>query len=235
MWELALLTGLAILANFAFRSAMDWFLVMLALGVPHLKELLAQAARYRSRNRVMHYILRIDRKVKQTLGSPWFRWQLFWPAAAFVGLLIVSVVPPLSRNMPRQNAADWPVAALDHMEKTGLHGRFFGPPDYGAYIGWRLGERGKVYTDTRGFFFPPALLEDSHFLPQLGPNWRHRLTRVLDEYHTDYFLLETYGARGALWQSLKDHVGPPLFLDGQTVLLSANQVRQGVLEFCGER
>jgi hypothetical protein len=228
LWELALLAGLAFLANFAFRSAMDWLLVMLALGVPHLKELLAQTARARPRPPATAWLLRLDRKLKQMLGSSWFRFQPLWPGLAMLVLLIASLIPPLARNMPLQNAPDWPVAALDRIESAGLSGRFFAPPDYGAYVGWRLRERGKVYTDTRGFFFPPALLEDSHFIPQLGPEWRKRLDRVLDEYHTDYFLLETSGARGALWQSLQQHVETPFFLDEQTVLLTAPQVRRGV-------
>ncbi len=230
MWELALLAGLAFLGNFAYRSAMDWLLVMLALGVPHIKELLAAVARRQPRRGWQAWLLRLDRQAKKMLSSPLFRFQPAWPAAALVLLLLVSLVPPMSRNMPVQNSAEWPVAALDHIEKTGIHGRFFGPPDYGAYIGWRLRERGKIYTDTRGFFFPPALLEDSHFIPQLGPDWRLRLDRVLEEFQTEYFLLETQGARGALWQTLEPHVGTPLYLDGQAVLLSAGQVRQGLQE-----
>jgi hypothetical protein len=230
LWELSLLAGLAVLANVAFRSAMDWFLTMLALGIPHVKELLAQAARQRPRSRRVVWLLRLDRKVRQTLVSPWFCFQPFWPSAALVILLMISVIPPLSRNMPRQNASDWPVAAVDHIAEQGMSGRFFGPPDYGSYIGWRLGERARVYTDTRGFYFPPALLEDSHYLPQLGPDWHHRLERVLDEYRTDYFLLETTGARGTLWQAIKTHVATPLYVDEQAVLLSAAQVRRGVME-----
>lgn len=228
LWELALLAGLTFLANVAFRSAMDWFLVMLMLGVPHLKELLAQVARRRPRSLWMRVLLRLDCRIKALLLSPWFRFQPFWPLAALGVLLIISVIPPLSRHMPRQNAAEWPVAALDYIDKAGLSGRFFAPPDYGAYIGWRLRERGQVYTDTRGFFFPPSLIEDSQFVPQLGPDWRQRLERVLDQYHTDYFLLETTGARGALWDLIKGRAGQPLYLDEHAVLLTAEQVRQGV-------
>ncbi len=228
VWELALMAGLALLANYAFRSAMDWFLIMLVLGVPHLKELLALVGRQRRRFAAASWMLRLDRKAKQTLNHPWFRFQPFWPVAALAVLFVISVIPPVSRAMPRQNASDWPVAALDYMEKAGIQGNFFAPPDYGAYIGWRLRERGQIYTDTRGFFFPPVLLEDSHYLPQLGPDWRNCLTRVLDGYHTDYFLLETTGARGALWHTIKDKIGTPLFLDEQSVLLSAEQVRSGV-------
>jgi len=62
----------------------------------------------------------------------------------------------------------------------------------------------------------------------LTGGWEARLERVLDQYQTDYFLLETTGARGELWRSVKPHIGKPLYCDDQTVLLSAEQVRRGV-------
>lgn len=227
LWEIGLLSGLAFLANVAFRSAMDWFLIMLVLGVPHLRELLAEAARHKPRMAFTGYALWLDRKIKQLLISPALKLQPYWPGAVLALFFALSIIPPLSWHMPKASAAEWPVAALDYIERAGLHGRFFAPPDYGAYIGWRLGERGKVYTDTRGFFFPPVLIEDSHLLPQMTPDWRQRLRRVLEEYQTDYFLLETFGARGALWHSIKDDVGTPLYVDQETVLLSAAQIRRG--------
>jgi hypothetical protein len=143
-------------------------------------------------------------------------------------LLAITLVPPLSRRLPGQESAEWPVAALDHVERTGITGNFFTPPDYGAYVGWRLKERGKTYMDTRGFFFPPSLVEDSHYLPSMGPRWRERLDRALDDYPTDYFLLETWGVRGALWKALQPHIDEPLYRDDKTVLLSAAQVRQAL-------
>ena len=82
--------------------------------------------------------------------------------------------------------------------------------------------------DTRGFFFPPSLVEDSHYLPAMGPSWRQRLDRALNDYPTDYFLLETWGSRGALWNALQPHVDEPLFRDDKAVLLSAAQVRQAL-------
>ena len=226
LWELALLGGLAFLASVAFRAAMDWLLVMLALGVPHARDLLVNIAAQRRRFLAVAWLVRVDRKIKQMFASPWFRWQPAWSAAALGVLLLISVVPPLARALPMRNAADWPVAALDYAEKAKLTGRFFAPPDFGSYIGWRLGDAAKVYADTRGFFFPPELLEDSYFIPQLGPKWRERLNRVLDAYHTDYFLLETTGSRGALWRLLRQHGATPLFVDAQCVLLSATEVSE---------
>lgn len=126
-----------------------------------------------------------------------------------------------------QHSSEWPVAAVAHIEKLGLTGRFFSPPDYGAFLIWRLPGVAKTYTDTRGFYYPPELLEDSHFVPQFGPDWRKRLDRVLDQYHTDYFLLETTEARGAMWRAFKEHI-TPLYQDERTVLLTADQVRDGI-------
>jgi hypothetical protein len=137
--------------------------------------------------------------------------------------------------MPVQDAGEWPVSALDHIEKNRLHGRFFGPTDYGSYVTWRLGNRAQSYVDTRGFFFPPLLIEDSHYLPQLADGWQARLERVLDQYHTDYFLLETTGPRGQLWRSLQPHVSQPMYCDEQSVLLGAEQVRRGVALLLGDQ
>ena len=228
LWEVALLAGLAGLGNLAIRSLLDWFLMMLALGLPHLVALLGLAARADRRRRWVALLLRADRAVRRTLNRPLLRVQPFWPAAMVALLTVVSLIPPLSRRMPIQDARSWPVAAVAHIEQLGLHGRFFAFPDFGTYLTWRLGDRVKSYADTRGFFFPPAVLEDCHFLPQLGPDWRRRLDRVLDEYGTEFFLLETEGPRGKLWHSLRPHVGEPLYQDELSVLLTATQVRDGV-------
>lgn len=223
-WELTLLLGLTFLANVAFRSLQDWLLGMLALGVPHLVVLLRDAARAGRRRAWVAGLLRLDRSCKGLLNSPALRFQPLWPAAAVGLLLAVSLVPPLSRRMPLQDAPEWPVAAVNHIERAGLTGNFFAPPDYGSFLVWRLPGAARSYADTRGFFFPPTLVEDSILLPQLGPDWRPRLARVLDEYPTQYFLLETTGARGELWRRLRPHVEVPLYLDNQAVLLDRNHV-----------
>jgi hypothetical protein len=246
LWEVALLAGLALLGSIAVRSVQDWLLVMLALGVPHAKELLrclgARLREARRANRaagtISHAVClrlglavwRVDRFCKLAFRSPLLRWQWFWPIVAASVFALISLIPPLARRMPIQNASEWPVAAVDWIETQGLGGRFFSPPDYGAYLIWRLGERAQSYVDTRGFFFPPELLEDSHFVPQLYANWEARLERILAQ-GTDYFLLETTGARGQLWQALAPHIGTPLYRDEHTVLLSTAQVQRGVAQF----
>jgi hypothetical protein len=224
-WELMLLVGVAGLGNVAFRSLQDWLLVMLALGVPHMVQLFAQAARSGRRRWYVRSVLRLDSACKRVFHAPVLRWQTAWPVAATLVLLVLSLIPPISRTMPIQNGTDWPVAALDFIEAKDLTGNFFAPPDHGSYLLWRRGTKARPYTDTRGFFFPPMLLEDSQFIPQLGHEWRDRLRRVLDEYPTDYLLLEATGGRGQLWQMLRERVGEPLYEDEKTVLLSADQVR----------
>ncbi|HYT93834.1 MAG TPA: hypothetical protein VEL76_34260 [Gemmataceae bacterium] len=231
LWEVATLLGLAALANVAFRSLQDWLLVMLALGVPHLAALLRQAAANRQRPWTAR-LLRLDCACKRLFNSRLLRFQPAWLIAALVALTALSLLPPVARRLPISDGDQWPTGAVDHIEAKGLSGRFFGPPDYGAYLTWRLGERARIYTDTRGFFFPPLLLEDSHFIPQLGPEWRRRLERVLDDYRTEYFLLETNGPRARLWQRLQPHLdSPPLYCDHLSVLLTAAQVRSGIAKF----
>lgn len=228
MWELALLGGLTFLGSVAVRSLMDWYIIMLALGVPHISAMYVEAVKRDRRRPWLYALVRLDNGLKRMSASRFFRWQPGWALAAIGLLLVLSVIPPLSRRMPIQNSPEWPVAALDHIEAAGIRGNFFTPPDYGAYVGWRLKDRAKTYMDTRGFFFPPILVEDSHYVPALGPKWRERLDRVLNDYPTEYFLLETWGVRAALWQKLKPHVAEPLYCDDKAVLLTAAQVRQAL-------
>ena len=211
LWEIALLLGVVGLGNLALRSLQDWTYILLAVGVPHLSPLVRR--------------LRIDRTIKKLAVSRAMRPALFWPSAGFAILALVSMVPAWSRNMPRQNSSEWPVSAMAWCANEGVTGNFFASPDYGTFIGWKLGDRAKVYTDTRGFSFPGALLEDSLLTQQLCPGWQSRLTNILDS-GTDYLLLETSGPRGKLWEELREGVGRPLYVDQQAVLLTSFQVRQ---------
>jgi hypothetical protein len=221
LWEVALLAGVALLGNYAVRGLQDWLLVMLAVGLPHLAAIL--------RSRTSPVLTRLDASCRGLFDAPAFRFQWFWPTAAFLLLAILSLVPPLSRAMPAHESSDWPVRAADWIETHGLRGRFFASPNDGAYLLWRMPQRARIYVDTRGFFFPPELLEDSHYLPQLGPDWPQRLRRVL-EYGTDYFVLETNGTQGALWRVLEPVVPDPLYRDAAIVVLGAEQVVHGLAE-----
>ena len=50
------------------------------------------------------------------------------------------------------------------------------------------------------------------------------MDRILEQ-GTDYFLMETDGAKGRLWHQLRPNIEKPLYLDDQAVLISAKQVR----------
>jgi len=230
-WELALLAGLTLLASMAVRVLLDWVIITLALCVPKLRDLLVEAAHTSRRRIVVRGLLKVDRFFRRLLDSWWFRFQPFWPAAVATALLIITLIPPLANSLPVQSKGFWPIEAVNAMEKQGLHGNFFSSPDHGAYIGWRLKTKGLVYSDTRGFFFPPEILADSILIPAKGDDWRNRLDRVLGKSGTkgtDYFLLDVTGDRGALWRDLQPVVDKPLFVDEQCVLLSAEQVRRGL-------
>jgi hypothetical protein len=233
------LVGVTALACLAVRSVQDWLLVTLALGIPHLS---AWVRAWRLKT------LRCTRRLESIgmshpsqplsgasafaravrfFGKPFYkrplRFQWTWAAAVVLLLAGMSLIPPLARRMPIQSSKEWPVQALDQIEERGLQGRFFAIPDFGSYIGWRLGERAKVYVDTRGFFFPPEVIEDSFYVPQMADRWESRMDRVL-ACGTDYFLLQKDGPCGVLWQALCPHISKPLYADDTTVLLSRDQV-----------
>jgi hypothetical protein len=234
LWEIALLVGLAGLANMAVRSVQDWLLVMLSLGVPPLVHLLRQWSLQRRRPAVAA-VLRVDRFCKRLLLSPLFRFQWRWPVVALAVLAVVSLIPALGRDMPLRDRERDPVTAVAWIERELQPTAddpmlVFGPPDYGAYLVWRLGDRARVYVDTRGFCFPPELTADAHYIPQRAGDWQERLDHVLNS-GTEYFFLETYGPRSRLWQLLKGQGVTALYADEKAALLTADQVRAGVAKW----
>ena len=168
-WELALLAGLTLLANVAVRCLQDWTLIMLALAVPRMRDLLVECAKTDRRRLAVRWLLKTDTFCRRMLDSNMCRFQPFWPIAVAGLFLVVTLIPPLDNSLPVQRAGFWPVEAVEKAHEKGLHGNFFATPEHGAYIGWRLKAKGLVYTDTRGFFFPPKLLEDSLLIPAKGP------------------------------------------------------------------
>jgi hypothetical protein len=211
LWEIALLAGVAVLGSYAYRSAQDALLVMLAVGVPRLVDLYRGAGP----RRVPRLIWRLERSAKGVLTAPAFRFQPGWA-------LLLLVLLPLAGLLPRSPGKDWPEAALAFMEREDLHGNVFADPNHGAYLVWQLGpERAHCYVDTRGFFFPPTLLEDCAFIIHAEGNWSDRLSIVL-ERSTDWLLLE----RGCpLWLLMEGQV-TPRYRDEKTVLIAAEEVRR---------
>jgi hypothetical protein len=234
LWEIGLMLGLCGLASAAYRSLQDCVLVLSALAIPHFAAMLSEAAVHlRSaprRSWIWRNLLRCERRSKLLFSRAVLRFQPGWLLVAVALFSAISLIPPIGRDMPRRDGNGWPIAAVDYIEREGLHGRFFAEPDFGSYLTWRVPDQAQVYVDTRGFFFPPRLLEDSNLLPQLTPGWPERLERVL-ALGTDYFLLETAGDRGEIWRAFQAHVEAPLYQDELCVLLTANQVRLAAQQF----
>ena len=99
MWELALLGGLAFLGSVAVRSLMDWYIIMLALGVPHITAMYVDAVRSNRRREWLYALMRLDNGLKRVCASRWFRWQPAWPAACIGVLFAVSLIRPLSPHL----------------------------------------------------------------------------------------------------------------------------------------
>jgi hypothetical protein len=209
LWEIAFLLTLTVLANTAARSLQDWLLNMIALGMPQVTRLLSA------------------RPYFHILDNPWLRCQPRWLLGGFTTLFLLSLFPSITSRLPFREIPEWPAAGVNWIEAHDLHGRFFAYPDYGSYLTWRLDGRVRTYVDTRGFYFPPQILEDSYLLPEMQPDWRERLARVFS-FGTDYFFLETSGPRGAFWHYLHERCDTPVYIDDQCVLLTAEQVRKAV-------
>jgi hypothetical protein len=215
LWEVALLAGTAFLGSYAYRSAQDFLLVWLAVGIPRLVEWYRAVAP----RGVPRLVWRMERSAKSVLCSPLFRFQ---PRLAFLLLALL----PLAGFSKRTEGRDWPQSALDFIEREDIKGNFFANANDGAYLLWRRGpENAHCYVDTRGFFFPPSILEDSHIVSNAETCWETRLQRVLDR-RTDWLLLRT---GSALWPLMRGDI-KPIHLDAQVVLLNANDVRRWLAE-----
>src|SRR5437868_891054 len=117
LWEVALLLGVAGLANLAVRSLQDWVYITLAFSVPHLAVLLRALAEKRKTWRASRplafatatRLLRLDRSAKRVFHSRMMGLQRAWLICAFALLALVSLTPGWSRQMPIRDSSDWPV------------------------------------------------------------------------------------------------------------------------------
>src|SRR5438132_3813238 len=108
LWEVALLLGVAGLANLAVRSLQDWVYITLAFSVPHLAVLLRDLAEKRKTwrgSRPLAFatatrLLRLDGSAKRLFHSPMLRGQPAWLGGAFALLALVSLIPAWARRMP---------------------------------------------------------------------------------------------------------------------------------------
>jgi hypothetical protein len=224
-WEWGLVAGVSGLALAASRGTGDWLMITSALAIPEVGPLLRHLSRRRPAPRLCRLLLRVDRSVKKILRGPLLRPQPFWPAAIFASLACFSVIP-IAARVPNREARHWPTAALNWIEQGNLPTpapwNIFTGSDEGTYLLWRLPGRARVYSDTRGFFYPGDLLMDSYHLPAADDDWSKRLESVLD-HGTQFFLLRR---ETKFWKLIEPHAPAPLYSDDQFVILTAANVRQ---------
>ncbi|HLW65309.1 MAG TPA: hypothetical protein VKS79_08320, partial [Gemmataceae bacterium] len=238
-WEWALYICLLGLAVTAVRAIGDWLLVSMALIVPQLGRWLRETVQSRQRGPFFPVLVQLDRQMKSVGSGALFRPQWQWPVLSMTVLLLLAlVVPP--HLLPNRQYEETPRATVDWIQGDPLPSsppwKIFTGSNEGSYLNWRLDGRARVYTDTRGFYYPGELLEDSFYLPREEAEYNVRLQRVL-AYGTQYFLLPMDDADGVefqFWKSLKPYCSTPLYMDDLTgpgphyVLLTRAQVIEGV-------
>jgi hypothetical protein len=229
-WEWALFAGVAGLFLIAIRSAGDFLMIGSLLAVPQIGQLLLAGVRSPRWRNLARTLVKCDNEFKRILNSPLFKLQPIWPAIGFAAIALVSLWPWRDR-VPNKELPDWPREAADWIAAGGISGpgpwNVFSGYNEGSYLIWRFDGHVKVYSDTRGFYYPGDLLDDSYSLPRARGDWQAHLSRVLDR-GAEFFLLPvrgTDGVRFQLWKMLEPHVPRPLYLDDRYVILSAEQIR----------
>src|SRR5207244_1085748 len=126
-------------------------------------------------------LLRLDRVVKKILHGPFLKPQASWPAL-FVGAMALFSLLPVGSRLPGRENRLWPTEAVDWIAANGLPSqgpwKIFSGSDEGTYLFWRLHDQVRVYSDTRGFYYPGDLLLDSYYLPGAEAQWPPRLERA---------------------------------------------------------
>src|SRR5262249_38724092 len=187
----ALSVCLLVLAFTAVLGSGDWLLITLALVVPLLGPWLRESAIANRCKPGLRLVLSMDRLAKAIGTSSLFRVQPHWPAAGLSILAFLAVVVP-SHYLPNREYPDAPAAAIDWIDSHSLPSprpwKIFSGSNEGSYMIWRLNGRALVYTDTRGFYYPGEILEDSFYLPRQEADYDQHLQRAL-AHGTEYLLL----------------------------------------------
>jgi hypothetical protein len=225
LWEWGLLLGVTLLAATATRAMIDWLVIASAWAVPHLGPLLRD--RVQQRRRLARFVLRWERLMKRIVAGPYFKPQVGWLAIMLIALGIFTI-SPWSARIPEYENPRWPQAAADAIASGVLPSEpprnIFSGSDEGAYLIWRFPTQARVYSDTRGFYYPGEFLMDSYYLPAADAEWPRRFERVV-AYRTEYFLLPV---TCRWWSLLEQHGARPLHRDEQYVLLTTTEVEAAV-------
>lgn len=225
LWEWGLLLGVAALAATATRGMIDWLVITSAYAVPQVGPMFTAWAKRRTA--LARRILPWERLAKRICAGPLLKPQTGWLGVGLV-LMTVFALSPWSSPAPNAENRRWPREAADWIAAGNLPTpppwNIFSGSDEGSYLLWRFPEKARVYTDTRGFYYPGDLLLDSYHLPGADGEWPRRLERVLD-HGTQYFLLRI---DSPWWDILQKHGASPLYLDAQHVILTTEQVQSAV-------
>lgn len=224
-WEWGLFLGLSGLAATATRGVIDWFVITASYAVPQIGPILRDAVRRRDPS--ARLLVKVDRLAKHVFSGALLRPQRAWLGLVLAGLGLFAV-SPWSRWTPNRENPRWPRGVADAIAAgllpTPPPWNIFSGSDEGSYLLWRFPGQARVYSDTRGFYYPGEYLMDSFELPAASPDWPERLERVLAQA-TEYVLLP---ASSRWWELLEASGAEPLYRDGQYVLLTTEQVRAAV-------
>ncbi|MGC9320197.1 MAG: hypothetical protein ACP5KN_19345 [Armatimonadota bacterium] len=110
---------------------------------------------------------------------------LYIAIMAVLAILAIPAAPSALSRVERAFSADMPVECVDHIERTGLHGRMFNTYRWGGYLIWRLWPEQRVFVDGRADVMGRELMEDYRAAIKLQDGWLD----VLETYDPDWALL----------------------------------------------
>lgn len=127
-------------------------------------------------------------------------------------LVLATLQAPDQKLYPRFHPRHFPVAAADHLEKSGFSGNVFSTDQWSSYLIYRAFPRVRVFMDGRSDYYGPKLGELYLNLMSVHHTWH----QTLDRYGVQAVLLPVdSGLTGALKESSRWKVA---YDDGVAIL-----------------
>ena len=190
---------------------MDWYLIMVALGLPQISALYVDAVKRRPRPSWLAGLLRIDNGLKRLFASRAFRWQPAWPMAGVIVLFLVTLIVPGAAPC-RSQFARLARRGLGLHRTHGPGGQFLRPARLRRHRLAAQGPRPHLHGYAWFLFSADARRRQPLCARPRAPMAATPHCRLLDDYPTDYFLLETWGMRGALFGKHSSRTSPSPFI-----------------------
>jgi hypothetical protein len=92
------------------------------------------------------------------------------------GSLLYAPAPP-ARFQAHYDAANFPVRAVDELQKRTLTSRIFSTDDWSGYVIYRLYPKGKVFLDGRSDYYGPTLGEEFSDILAAKSGWEGHLKK----------------------------------------------------------